>query len=96
METEHKMSNILTSDNRTTTEMQVVWPRLQQYHGTLAPHYPAMVYWQELMTARLTEHEAFLDDRETTIIALLNLQNAVADEEITVLLRNFTLPEPNS
>ena len=58
-------------------------------------HCPAMVFWQELMTARLTEHEAFLDDRETTI-AMLNLQNAVAYEEITVLLRNFPLPGPNS
>ena len=42
----------------------------------------AMVYWQELMTARLTEHEAFLGDRETTIV-ILNSQNAVAYEEIT-------------
>ena len=58
-------------------------------------HCPAMVYWQELMTDRLIEHEAFLDDRETTI-AILNLQNAVACEEITVLLRNFPLPGPNS
>ena len=37
MEDEHEMSNILTSDNRTTTEVQVVWRRIQQYHGTLAP-----------------------------------------------------------
>ena len=58
-------------------------------------HCSAMIYWQELMTARLTEHEAFLDDRETTI-AILNSQNAVAYEEITVLLRNFLLPGPNS
>ena len=49
-------------------------------------HCPAMVYWQELMTARLTEHEAFLDDRETTI-AILNSQNAEAYEEITGLVR---------
>ena len=27
-------------------------------------HFPAMGYWPELMTARLAEHEAFLDDRE--------------------------------
>ena len=27
-------------------------------------HCPAMVYWKELMTARLTEYEAYLDDRE--------------------------------
>ena len=40
METEHEMSNILTSDNRTTTEMQVVQQRLQQHHGTLAPSLP--------------------------------------------------------
>ena len=33
------------------------------------------------MTARHTEHEAFLDDRETTI-AILGSQNAVAYEEI--------------
>ena len=58
-------------------------------------HCPAMVYLQELMTARLTEHEAFLDDIETKI-AILNSQNAVAYKEITLLLRNFPLPEPNS
>ena len=58
-------------------------------------HCMATVYRQELMTARLTEHEAFLDDRETTI-AILNSQNAVAYEEITGLLRNFPVPEPNS
>ena len=40
-------------------------------------HCPAMVYWQELMTDRLTKHEDFLDDRETTIV-ILNSQNAVA------------------
>ena len=34
---------------------------------------PAMVYWQELLTTRLTEHDAFLDDRGTTI-AILNSQ----------------------
>ena len=34
------------------------------------------------MMARLTENEAFLDDREITI-AILNSQNAVAYEEIT-------------
>ena len=45
-------------------------------------HCPTMIYWQELMTARLTEHEAFLDDIETTI-AILNSQNTVAYEEIT-------------
>ena len=33
MEDEHEMSNILTIDNRTTTEMQVVRRRLQQYPG---------------------------------------------------------------
>ena len=58
-------------------------------------HFPDMIYWQELMTARLTEHEAFLDDRETTI-AILNSQDAVAYEEIMGLLRNFPLPGPNS
>ena len=58
-------------------------------------HCLAMVYWQELMTAILTEHEAFVDNRETTI-AILNSQNVVAYEEITVLLRYFPLPEPNS
>ena len=55
----------------------------------------AMMYWQELMTARLNEHEGYLDDRET-MIAILNSQNAVAYEENTGLLRNFPLPEPNS
>ena len=58
-------------------------------------HCPAMMYWQEPMTARLNEHEGYLDDKET-IIAILNSQNAVAHEEITGLLHNFPLPEPNS
>ena len=58
-------------------------------------HCPAMMYWQELMTARLGEHEGYLDDRET-ITSILNSQNAVAYKEITGLLRNFPLPEPNS
>ena len=57
-------------------------------------HCPAMVYWQELMTTKLNEHEPHFD-RETTI-AILNSQNAVAYEEITGLLRNFPLPAPNS
>ena len=61
----------------------------------LLRHYPAMGCLQELMTARLTEHEAYLDDKETTI-AILNSQNAVAYYEIRGLLQNFTLPEPNS
>ena len=56
---------------------------------------PTMVYWQELMTAGLTEHDAFLDDRERTI-AMLNSQNAVAYEEFTVILRTFPLLGPNS
>ena len=47
------------------------------------------------MTARLTEQDADLDDRETTI-AILNSQNVVAYEEIIGLLRNFPLPGPNS
>ena len=47
-------------------------------------HCPASVYWQDLMTARLTEHEAFLDDRETAI-AVFNSQNEVEYEEITIL-----------
>ena len=58
-------------------------------------HCPAMGYWQELMSVRLNEHEAHLNDGETTI-AILNSQNAVAYEEITGLLRNFPLPGPNS
>ena len=58
-------------------------------------HCPAMIYWQDRMAARLNEHEGYLDDRET-IAAILNSQNAVAYEEITGLLRNFPIPEPNS
>ena len=58
-------------------------------------HCPAMMYWQELMTARLIKHEAYLDNRET-IIAILNSHNAVAHEEISGILQNFPLPEPNS
>ena len=52
-------------------------------------------YWQELMTDRLTEHETYLEDRETTISKLIS-PNAVAYKEITVVLRNLPLPEPNS
>ena len=60
-------------------------------------HFPAMVYWQEPMTAKLAEYEAYLEDREVTIvIGLLNSQNAVVYEEITGLLRNFPFPGPNS
>ena len=44
-------------------------------------HCPDMGYWQELMTDRLTEHENYLSDRETTI-AILNSQNAVAYEKL--------------
>ena len=57
-------------------------------------HCPAMMYWQERMAARLNEHVGYLDDRET-ITAILNSLNTVAYEEITGLLRNFPLPEPN-
>ena len=45
-------------------------------------HCPAMGYWQEPMTARLTEHEAYLDDREITL-AIFDSHNAVVYEEIT-------------
>ena len=58
-------------------------------------HCPAMMYWQERMAASLNEHEGYLDDRGT-ITAILNSQNAVVYEEITRLLRNFPLLEPNS
>ena len=44
-------------------------------------HCPAMGYWQELMVARLNEHGAHLNGRETTI-AILNSQNAIAYKEI--------------
>ena len=47
------------------------------------------------MAARLKEHECDLDDRET-ITAIVNSQNAADYEEMTGLLRNFPLPEPNS
>ena len=60
----------------------------------LIRHCPAMMYWQELMTAKLNEHEDYMDDRET-MIAILNSQNTVAYEEITGILRKFPLPEPN-
>ena len=58
-------------------------------------HCPAMMYWQDRMSARLKEHECDLCDREA-ITAILNSQNAVDYEEINGLLRNFPLPEPNS
>ena len=57
-------------------------------------HCRAIGYWQKLMTVRLNEDEAHLDDREITI-AILNSQNTVAYEEITGLVRNFLLHEPN-
>ena len=43
---------------------------------------------QELMTARLTEHKAFLDEGETIVI--LNSQDAVAYEEITGLFTKLS------
>ena len=43
------------------------------------------------MTARLNEHEDYLDDRET-MIAILNSQNAVAYEEITDFYDIFLFP----
>ena len=56
---------------------------------------PAMMYWQDRMSARLKEQECDLCDREA-ITALLNSQNTVDYEEINGLLRNFPLPEPNT
>ena len=44
---------------------------------------------------RLSEHEAYLDARETTI-AILNSQNTVAYEEIKGLVLNVSRPEPYS
>ena len=58
-------------------------------------HCPAMMYWQDRMSARLKEHECDLCDREA-ITAILNSHNAVDYEEINGLLRNFPLPESNS
>ena len=48
-----------------------------------------------ILTRTRMQREAFLDDRET-IIPILNSHNAVAYEEIILLLRNFPLPGPNS
>ena len=56
-------------------------------------HCPAIVYWQELKTTRLNEHEAHLDRGKT--IAILNSLNVVAYKEITRLFQNFPLSEPN-
>ena len=36
MEVKNEMPNILTSDNKTTTEMQMVCRGLQQHHDALA------------------------------------------------------------
>ena len=54
-------------------------------------HCSAMMYWQELMTARLKEHEAYLDDRET-LIAILNSQNAVVYERFLDFYKIFLFP----
>ena len=85
--------------SQVTTGQPLRCRRCNEVYNSITEHWvrhcAVMVYWQELMTARLTEHEAFLDDIETAI-AILNSQNAVAYKEITVLLRNCPLPEPNS
>ena len=48
-------------------------------HNSITKHWlhhcPAMMYWQELITARLGEHEGYLDDRET-ITAIVNSQSS--------------------
>ena len=55
--------------------------------------------WQELMTAILTAHKTYLDDRDTTI-AILNSQlqysihNSLQRNHMT--FTNFPLPVPNS
>ena len=85
--------------SQVTTRQSLRWRWCDEDYNSITKHwfrhYPAMMYWQELMTARLGEHEGYLDDRET-ITAILNSLNAVAYEEIIGLLRNFPLPEPNS
>ena len=65
---------MLTSDNRPTTEIQVVRRRPQHHHGPLA-----IGYWQELMTVRLRQQKAYLDDIETTN-PILNSLNTVCYE----------------
>ena len=51
-------------------------------------HCPAMMYWQELMLARLKEHEGYLDDRET-IIPILNSQYVVGYDEIFTTISSY-------
>ena len=51
-------------------------------------HCTGMIYWQELMTARLTEHETFFDDRETTI-AILNSQNTLSTKRSQDFYKTF-------
>ena len=77
-----KMSNIPINENRTTNEIQVVYEDYNSIMEHWLRYCPTMGYWPKVMTARLTEPKAHLDDKETTI-AILNSQNAVAYKEIT-------------
>ena len=84
--------------SQVTTAQPLRWRWCDEDYNSITEHwlchFSAMGYWQELMTDKLTEHEDYLDDRETTIV-ILNSQNAGTYEEIKGLLRNCPLPEPN-
>ena len=54
----------------------------------MTPTLPSYGCWSDLMIARLTEHEDYLDDRETPT-AILNSQIAVAYDEIRHILRKL-------
>ena len=77
------MANMLTRLVITGQPLRCRW--CEDDNNSITEHwlcdFQAMGYWQELMTERLTEHEDYLDERETAT-AIFNSQNAVAYEEI--------------
>ena len=79
METEHEMSNILTSDSRPTTMMQEVWIRLQQHHGTLVPSLPSNGILARTYDDQTRWTRGLLGDREATV-AILNSHDSVPYE----------------
>ena len=77
MEVENEMPNILTSDNKTTTEMLVVWRGLQQHHDALAPSLSGYDVLAGTDGGQDSTNTSATWMTEKTITAILNSQNAV-------------------
>ena len=86
METEHEMSNI--SQVTTGQVLRCRW--CDENYNSITKYWirycAAMVYWQELLTTRLNEHEAHLD-RGTTI-AILTERSSLRRDHRTLIERS--------